>query len=293
MAALPGWGPVNQPDPRGPGGVRSASIVNLLSDIISVSKTATFGKPGDQRTSADLRADGLVLESWIPASFRKQVEFDGFLIGLNIEVRGTVEAEIVKTAFIEGTWPAGPQANPSGLVTTISNGSPALGTGLEQPNPQWHTYVFTENEGGDPANPAPGSVYNITAADIGCGLIFLGDQGGPFTDCRINFPTPGDGGGNPALPRLTQYDNLTFTIINLNSNPVTLSIGQGANYPLPAGVNCSTRGTNVITVVTTLKGEANGIAADGGSVTFRIEVVTPPDGATTPLYAETYNLWAY
>ena len=133
------------------------------------------------------------------------------------------------------------------------------------------------------------------AADIGCGLIFLGDDGGgPYTDCRINFPTPGDGGGgDPALPRLTGYDNLIFTIVNLNANPVTLSIGQGPNHLLPTGVNCSTRATNVITVVTTLKGQANGIAADGGSVTFRIEVVTPLDGATTPLYAETYNLWAY
>ncbi len=282
MAALPGWGPTNR---AGPSGINSASIINLLSDIILVNKTATFGKPGDQRTSADLSAKGLVLESWIPASFKKQVEFNGFLIGLSIEIRGTLEAEIVKTAFVEGTWPAGPNEKPSGLIATISNGSPALGTGLE-PQPQWHTYVYTANQG-LPSNPAPGSVYNITAADIGCGLIFLGDQGGPFTNCRINFPTPGN------LPRLTGYDNLVFTIVNLTSSAVDLSIGQGVDHPLPVGVNCSTRGTNVITIVTTLKGQANGIVASGGSVTFRIEVVTPLYGTNTPLYAETYNLWAY
>lgn len=237
----------------------SQSIVNLLTNEITVNRAASFGQPNQNLNS--------VFEIWTPVLFHKEVDIDGTLFVEAIALSGTLTANKLKTKALEGQWPVS-GAGPQGLPKTISNGSPTLGTGLETPA-QWHTFIYTEASV-DPATPPPGSIYKIPITDAVSELIYLmDDSGGPgYSGCRIEFPDAAD-------VTLSEFDNITFTLVNLTPQLVFISAGQNGNFPIPANVNSETRGTNQIGSID------YEILANGGSNTFRLE------GTQTG-----YNVWA-
>ncbi len=236
----------------------SQSIVNLLTNEITINKSASFGQPNQPD-----HYNGVV-EIWIPILFHKDIDIDGDVFVEAIALSGTMTANKIKTKALEGQWPIS-GAGPQGLPKTISNGSPTLGTGLDG---QWHTHTFSAS-GVDPANPAPGSVYKIPIEDAVSELIYLMDDDfGPYNNCRIEFPD---------ISGLAEYENITFTIVSLCPALVRISAGQSGDFPLPPDVNCSTNGTNQVSEVT-----SNILLADGGSHTFRFE-------GTAGLG---YNVWA-
>ncbi len=237
----------------------SQSIVNLLTNKITINRAASFG-PSNNKNN--------IFAVWTPAIFHKNIDIGGMITAQAVILLDTLTALKIKTKALEGQWPIS-GAGPQGLPKTISNGSPALGTGFETPA-QWHTFVLTEGSLAPPAPPTPGSIYKITIADVTSELIYLMDDSGGagYDNCRIEFPNAPD-------VTLSEFDNITFTIVNLTVKLITISAGQDVDHPLPTGVNCSTRGTNQINSI------GDEILANGGSKTFRFE------GTSTG-----YNVWA-
>ena len=235
----------------------SQSIVNLLTNEITIQRSASFGPSVGNN----------VFQVWTPILFHKEVDIDGTIFARAIVLSDTLTALKIETKALEGQWPV-TGAGPQGLPKTISDGSPALGTGSETPA-QWHTFVFKEGTV-DPAAPTPGSIYKITIADVTSELIYLMDDSGGagYDNCRIEFPNAPD-------VTLSEFDNLTFTLVNLTPKLVLISAGQNGNFPIPANVNSVTRGTNQISSI------GYEILANGGSNTFRFEGT-----------GSGYNVWA-
>ena len=87
----------------------SESIVNLLTNEITVNRTASFGQPNqpDYYNS--------VFEIWTPVLFHKDIDIDGMIFVEAITLSGTLTANKLKTKALEGQWPvtgAGPQGLP-------------------------------------------------------------------------------------------------------------------------------------------------------------------------------------
>jgi len=84
-SGLEPWEPLNNMPGLSGDTTGNLVLTTLLSESIAVNDAATFGKPGDQRTSAILQAANQTLDVWLPAYFHFDVAFDA-----NLYVTGDV-----------------------------------------------------------------------------------------------------------------------------------------------------------------------------------------------------------
>jgi hypothetical protein len=98
----------------------SLVLASLLADSVSITKSLTVGKPGDQRTNTQLQADGAVMEVWVPVYLQKEVFILGglSLIG-NLDILGNLSVHGQIT--VDAVGPAGVLAPPAGNITASRN----------------------------------------------------------------------------------------------------------------------------------------------------------------------------
>ncbi len=98
----------------------SLVLASLLADSVSITKSLTVGKPGDQRTNTQLQADGAVMEVWVPIYLQKEVFILGglSLVG-NLDILGNLEVHGEIT--VDAVGPAGPLAPPAGNISASRN----------------------------------------------------------------------------------------------------------------------------------------------------------------------------
>ncbi len=80
MSGAPVFNAINDAPPLIGNSSGHLSLLSLLSQSMSVTKSVTLGKMGDPRDTATLVADGAVLDVWIPALFHQEVFIMGGII---------------------------------------------------------------------------------------------------------------------------------------------------------------------------------------------------------------------
>jgi len=221
----------------------SLVLASLLANSVSITKSLTVGKPGDQRNSTILLNDGAVMEVWVPVYLQKEVFILGGLsISGNLDILGDllVHGEII----VDAVGPTGALLPPAGNISASRNleiGGTSNLEGLVTVGTGDATGLLIV--GAQPASAsanrgvsADGSTGTLTVSDdllvgtlgaAGSVSIFLGNN--PAQASTINIGSSNAGTNVDIIPE----DAGAAGAVNIGTDPVQCNVGFFGEAPTP------------------------------------------------------------